>query len=861
MPMIRESRIKTWPMPLALALCLASARADDATSTCPVLTVNDPASTCYVATPAAGAPVIDNTAGTGDWAGAVVKNLHNGGIDGTIRFLRNGEDLYLMVTVNDATNSEQDFVEIHFDPMHNLGTTGDDVDFKIFRPEGSHPGPHKINGAGDNPWSPAAGVLGSFSAAASWNVKVKITAAELGLPYLTSVIGFGVQASDNPASNLATWPNDFNDAAPATSWAILKNRRPIDYALSLDFSGSMEDLDGVAVSRWKRAVRAADMFATVAGLFRNAVYYPDSIITSRYAWDCLVEASSGDGTAQFTARTVLPSGGGSIFPGSADTDPPGNNCTPIKRGLKFALANQLGFGTARAGLARDRILVLLSDGFHNMPSADMASFNLDPKSHFSADELKFASVRTVALGPDGSAGTELLAKIATAFHNDIAPSHEAKYIQLGAADNLLDAYLETLEAPLHINRIFPASGKFTVDAVEKLVFIAAWSNPADANALVVKREGVTVSPTATLPPNTQIGYAAVVFDNPQPSANWEVIASGAGFAKIFAAVDLRLFAEFPTEQKIYHAGDPMLLQVRLQDKERPLTGAEVKVEIARPGEGLGNFLTLHAPDCKRVEPSVPIALGSVPRLFDRDGGMASGASLAVAGQPGSRSGASPEPLPGRYAMARGLIDRCGALPRDTLPGVPLYDDATHGDLIAGDGIYSLSYQDTQKEGTYTFRFFARGKTADSVGFNRLALFSHYVSIAPSPEASPVSFVPTQATGAWQQAVAFVLPKDALGNYLGPGYAGAFQVSVAGGLAQGTLVDLGNGVYGQGIRYPKGGNPDVTISIPDLCFHTHVGPGGGHHQPPCPDHACPWIWIILILLLLLLIILWLLLRKP
>jgi hypothetical protein len=242
---------------------------------------------------------------------------------------------------------------------------------------------------------------------------------------------------------------------------------------------------------------------------------------------------------------------------------------------------------------------------------------------------------------------------------------------------------------------------------------------------------------------------------------------------------------------------------------------------------------------------------------------AAAAAGGPAGQPASAASRQAEPLPGRYALARRLIDRCGDLTRDTLPGNVMFDDGTHGDLLAGDGIYSLSYADTRKEGTYTFRFFARGKTADSLAFNRLALFSHYVSIAPSPESSPVSFVATQVSGAWQQAVAFVLPKDLLGNYLGPGFAGAFQVSVAGGLASGPIVDLGNGVYGQQIQYPKGGDPQVSFGLPDVCFHTHVGPGGaggGHHPPPCPEHPCPWIWIILILLLLLLIILWLSLRR-
>ena len=95
----------------------------------------------------------------------------------------------------------------------------------------------------------------------------------------------------------------------------------------------------------------------------------------------------------------------------------------------------LGFSAPAA--KTDRVVVLLSDGFHNTPPAHVPFV---PLTAYSAAQKSFAQVRTVAMGPDGSVGTQLLADIATEFAG--TETFVAKYNQVTDFAGLLNAYLE-----------------------------------------------------------------------------------------------------------------------------------------------------------------------------------------------------------------------------------------------------------------------------------------------------------------------------------------------------------------------------------------------------------------------------------
>jgi hypothetical protein len=215
-----------------------------------------------------------------------------------------------------------------------------------------------------------------------------------------------------------------------------------------------------------------------------------------------------------------------------------------------------------------------------------------------------------------------------------------------------------------------------------------------------------------------------------------------------------------------------------------------------------------------------------------------------------------DPRPGRYALAQQLLDQCHQQDGKTdLPGTALFDDGTHGDLVAGDGVYSLAFG-TTLEGSYNFRFHVRGTDSDGTKFGRTSLLSQYVQVAPTAQATATSLQLGSISGGLQTAYAFFLPRDNLGNHLGPGFASEYHVNVNGGATVGSVLDLGRGVYGQQIVYPaKAQPPEVIVEGHDPCFRTIIAggpPSGGTGIPGWLLRHCGLLLLLLILLVLVLL---------
>jgi hypothetical protein len=848
----------------------AHAGKDNASSTCLNITQNVVDNGCYVLTPpiSTSALVIDgaDTGGT-EWtgvAGLVTKNP-TGTLTGphTVRVRHEStvvagqvvDSLVLFVTISDGSNDPDDKLQIVIDPLHNdhvptANAIDDDIVFTLFR--GADSGPGQIHApkrfavaGGDVEWVPTAG-HGAFavtSSAADWQVELRIDPTELLTSQLPSAVGYGVKVSDFNGDG-AVWPLNFAVpnviTVPFANLAVLKNRRPIDYALSLDFSGSMTATDGLTENRWKRAVHAANTFITVASLFRDPDYFDDRVGASQYSWKCSDNNTTGDGTKLFgsgagPALGDFPAPGADLL--AVGSDPPGDNCTPIKRGLEFAY-EKLATASLNGATDRDRLVVLLSDGFHNMP-ASSASFGTDPVPSFNNSGFSGAKLRTVSLGPDLTAGTALLGRLAVSA-NGVADDKVAKYNQLSTAEDLLDPYLEVLGQPLHVNKV-PAEvdGTYLPGTVERLVFIGGWIPQSAAQGLTIERAdsaGGPFTPVAgtSTTPNTVTGFTAVVIDHPTAGGVWR-FGGGAPLPNArHVLADLRAFAEFFTEPKIHNTGDPILLQVRVRDAGSPALGAEVMVETASPGQGLGNFLSTTDDRCEVSTPKLP----TLTRGID--------ITKATPGTPavrGATAGVTADPRPGRYALAQQLLERCQKTDvKVTVPGTPMFDDATHGDLVAGDGVYSLA-SPTKLEGSYNFRIRVRGTEATGAKFSRASLLSQYVQVAPTQTATATTVQVGNIVNGLQTAVVLFIPKDDLGNYVGPGMQTNYHVNVTGGTTLARVVDLGRGVYGQQIGYPvKTATPPITIVSDEPRVTIVVGGKGGSGGTTGPggDHCagCP-----------------------
>src|SRR5258708_16000996 len=179
-----------------------------------------------------------------------------------------------------------------------------------------------------------------------------------------------------------------------------------------------------------------------------------------------------------------------------------------------------------------------------------------------------------------------------------------------------------------------------------------------------------------------------------------------------------------------------------------------------------------------------------------------------------------EPLPGRYYLVGQHRERCPKIGfgRDTLIGQRLYDDGSHGDIIPGDGVYTLAFAQTSQEGTRNFLFHMRGRTADGIKFTRTRRLSRYIRIQPASAATN-AIVQAGPTNAGQQLVhVYLLPRYSLSNYLGPGFAHRFRARVVGARLLGPIIDLGNGYYDQALEYPtRRPAPVLEISMAGTCF--------------------------------------------
>jgi hypothetical protein len=815
------------------------------------------------------------------------------------------EELRVYFSIHDISPFGNDRVEIYLDRLHNHGANGsapeaqDDSVIRIPRADCTGNGcVYKVigrvgglfSGTGRN-YTPStaqviansAGSDGEYSVSDGvpspfdhgWTGEVAIHPSDFGWASFPPLVGVLVVAvsGDNNGINAANgtsttppracWPAAGCGGAPANAplgWGHIKLRYPIDYALSLDNSGSMLALDGTPQDRWTRAKRAADLFVATLGLFRSDLF-DDRVSVSQYSWDCFNDGPSGNKTGAVSGVTAsaqsipLPPPSGSFLQNNT-TGPAGNNCTPIKDGLDYALSSQLGPMNPR----RDRIVLLMSDGFHNTPNSTVPGFNNDPASYFGAAEKQVTQVRTVALGPDGSAGSDLLHKLSVGFAGGLLL--DAKFNQVTSFQELLSAYLESLQAPLSINRVDDAApppdphGSFTpgLGSADRMVFIGVWNVANQASALSVKRNS-DAAITGTIA-NKTIGYAAVTVDQPTPGGTWTFSSASEGTMpdQRFVLVDMRVEGRVLIPQQNYAVGELIMLQLALTDRGQGIAGQKAAVEIFRPGEGLGNYLSVIQDDCSQGKPDLKRGIDlAVADRSTRAGIHATNAGI-LATAPDTT-----DPRPGRYALAAAWFAHCKktTLLRDSLPGVKLYDDGTHGDPAPDDGVYTLAYTGTGLEGTYTFRFHAEGKTSDNVEFTRTRTVSQYFGVHPKPTATAVTLVAAGATGPSKTVLVNFLPRDNLGNYLGPGFGPSFAVKTSGGQLVGPVQDLGNGYYRQAVEYATAGEaPTVVVDLPGTGFTKPIDTSGRvPFPPPLPNWLC---WLIVLLLLLLL--LWCLLRR-
>lgn len=792
---------------------------------CPLTTVNSAANGCYTVTPPPGTVTIDGVLTGAEWTGVPLKDLI-GDFSAKVRFKRDGNNLHFLISVDDTVFNAADRVELYFDPLHNHATTTDDILFRIKRGNADH---RKITSSGDVPWIPGAnldiednstgGAPPDF--ATGWAAEVTITVADLGKADLPAILGIAILVHNQNTGNQTSWPSPFPPSAD--TWANLKTRYPIEYMIVLDQSGSM-----LSQNKWNDAKKAANFMANAMAVLRDATYFTDHLGVVTFSWSCF--ANTNETT---TPKPLAPIG---AFPlgNYMDAAPLVGyplNCTPIGRGLDEGFS-ALGTGVEET----ERVVLLLSDGLHNNPDGTPAgepdnvpllpthlSYNPCYLVAWAVCDSSVVQVNTVALGQDWGVDTQLLTNIKSGFN--ALTGFASTYNITDDVENLKETFISSLDNLYQMNLASsdPSGTEFTVDANnQKLVVILSWTTPAGATSFSMQQKTNPADPwsnvacTTSATENTTVGYAICIVNNP-PSGTWRAVnGAGVPFAgadRQFVLLDLNLRARFAIDQKVHGTGLDIVLTADLNEAGVPVTNDPVNhpvkttVLIKRPGEGFGTYVSTHT--LTSCEPSAP-TLPPVERNSLHTAALTSPAGAsAAATQPSGR-----DPKPARFEKIDALFELCDkeGLVFVEEPGIDLYDDGTHGDVTANDGIYTLRFTNTQYEGSYVFRFKASGVSPTGSAFSRVKTIAEYLRVEVDPAETDFSSRVYQTSGNTIIRQFYVIPRDRFKGYLGPGYPDQIQFKTTAGRLIGSLVDHNNGIYSQLLQYDESTDRPVVSAV-------------------------------------------------
>jgi hypothetical protein len=771
-----------------------------------------------------------------------------GGPTGIVRLMLKDSDdplvddeLYVFIRVDDVTSDLvdplTDNVILMFDLSHDhvVASTvsfdaSDDrgIRFKRNNTVGRVFG--NLNSPSDDNMPPAglAARVVATSAGASWTVEARLIPSDLGLNHFNSLMGCALIASDITQNKKAKWPSAVVLTDPMT-WANLIMRVPIDYALLIDQSGSMSGV------KWDSARRAGDNFAVVLSKMK------DPTLDDEFGPMGLALMGGGDrlGVANFTwgvgddSSIVIPL---ASIPGmppmmgfatSALPMSPGG-WTPIAGGVNKTVQM---FQTAGplATIARTRVVMLLSDGQHNRPN---------PAINFAAIGGDFTYVPSpcgsnslVRINPIG-VGTD--ATVDPLTLNNIKNCFSGKaFTQMGSSDlniyniaspgepqltaQLTRFFVETLSPYYHWNLI--PTAPFTLKAGErKLLLFAFWDTKTNAVPLTITKPDATVAAGTA---DTNLGISTLALDNPPAGQYTNFTATGASSKMIL--IDLLTEALFAIDNQPHGTGSTITLKGRLRDVGQAVIGADVRVDIARPEEGFGTYVSTHlSSNCNEAQPPQLPTTGTILQLvagISRVKGPAvsrGGFIVAPGGILPSTTGVGGPDVPApHFDLIQQLFKQCGKteLNRADDTGLKLFDDATHGDDTANDGIYTLSFENTRLEGSYIFRFRANGTTPNGTPFSRVREIGEYVRIDVDPRSTPFSSRDLQQTGTIVIREYDVTPRDRFGGYLGPGHADLVDFNATAGTFITPVIDYNNGIYSRVLRFDRATeNPIVTGTV-------------------------------------------------
>ncbi|MCW4048418.1 MAG: S8 family serine peptidase [Candidatus Bathyarchaeota archaeon] len=510
--------------------------------------------------------------------------------------------------------------------------------------------------------------------------------------------------------------------------------------------------------------------------------------------------------------------------------------------------------------AENKTIVLFTDGYHTCPTSltdYYASYTdrLDVQAYFDTilDGIKDKNIKVYTIGygkakdvdhillqhiatETGAGGIGIGSYNATDMSNEnLVPAFQEVFVQGMGLEAPVDpiVMINGGEEKTHFVNITEYDNKvaFTLSSADAQVSSLQFSLITPDDELIDPTVAAGNNDVSYVSRGTyQIYFIKGSFLKNRPG-EWEISVYGdfSGSAEYSYGVitESTLKMESLLDKEIHQTGDSIQIRATVTGNTVPLTGSKVYVLVQKPDAGLGNWYA--------DNPVTEAELAMMP--------------LEVDG----------EQLSDVYRKSMALMAEGVDFPSTaSQASLELYDDGTHGDENADDGVYTNTYDVTTTEGIYTFSFSANGITPTGISYTRESMSQRYVEVGVKPNNIQIGVFFDEVVDAELRSyyTVTVTPKDPYDNFLGPGYADYISLTATRGEFVSDIEDNLDGTYTVTLRTPSYMNEediDIRVNVGDADTTFNLD-----EESDRPDDGISigdWLkWAIVIVVLLIIILL-------
>ena len=723
------------------------------------------------------------------------------------------------------------------------------------------------------PFAPAGtpfSVSGSFPASL-----VPMGSTEIDIQFRPTALGSGAnQANVNIASN---------DPASPTPMSFSGTGVTMNAALLLDLSGSMNSAPTSSSvvpepeSRLGHAKQGGfqlfEIYRELTGGQANfGLYgYPDP--GSPNVWS----------TATATTLVSMRSGNAALGPvGVAlDAAPPvgsgtrANGMTPMAEGIKRA---EGGLNTS----ANQRpLILLLADGDHNLNSTSGPATPEAWVPSLVGDGIRMFTIAYGVEGADSGVSFDRLERLAADTSGEALPADATTF---GALNK---SFRSALQDWLGLGGIDPNS---TINANQNkthnvcidrsdytATFVVDWgADQANAIAFtLVSSTGEVITPsTPGISYRSNDTYAFYVIKGERirggaGAGNWQMRLTGASDLGANTKYSYSVLTGTPYVPKpqinpgLWTTGYALPLAIDLSHLPKArYSGLQLRASYDMPAESFRTFVSEADVDWETVSAA----------MFGRFGPRGQAPGVAVrerANQPTAKATLL-EPASSIYeAKVAAIRASDGKFSNQRKVGeMQLYDDGTHGDRVAGDGIFVNNALTFANDGLHQFHVFIDDLFATPTAcLGRDFTVAHYVDVGLDAELlvanmafeeisaqrffdpSGARYLEAPLAEGFVRRALVVSPKDRFGNLWGPGRAERVAFALDGARAASPVYDQGDGSYLQLIDYATGSEPMAWATVGDVTTQAVSVTELGETAPDDGEPPTIPTWILIALLII------------